>query len=367
MTTVANVTAFLGRLAPLDLAAEWDNVGLLLGDGTAEVQRVLTCLTVTPESAAEAIRTGAQLIVSHHPILFKPIRRLSGATPEGRMLLALARAGVAVYSPHTAFDNSTDGINESLARRIGLRDVAPLKRQPSGAECKVVVFVPEQDLQPVMDSLFAAGAGRIGQYRECSFCLAGTGTFYGTESTNPAVGQRGRREQVAELRLEVVCPEAAVPAVVAAARRAHSYEEAAIDVYPLRPHSGTTGEGRIGTLSRDDTLAGFAAAVRNELRCGPAQVVGEPARPVRRVAVVCGSGGSFVDEAVRAGADVLLTGEARFHDYLEARSHGLALVLPGHFATERPGVEELARRIAAEFPGLNAAASVNEVDPVTWA
>lgn len=366
MTTVADVTGFLERVAPLQLAAEWDNVGLLIGERSAEVRRVLTCLTVTPESAAEAVETGAQLVVSHHPVLFKAVRRLSDATPEGRMLLRLARGGVAVYSPHTAFDNCRDGINEALARRVGLTDIAPLQRGTDAAECKVVVFVPEADLRAVMNSVFAAGAGRIGQYRECSFRLAGTGSFFGTKSTNPAVGQRGRREEVSEFRLEVVCPESAVTGVVAAARGAHSYEEPAIDVYPLRPRQSSTGEGRIGVLASETPLEAFATLVRAELKSGPVQMVGDPARRIRRVAVVCGAGGSFPGEAVRSGADALLTGEARFHDYLEARARGLAMVLPGHYATERLGAELLAGRIAAEFPGLVVVASTRESDPAGW-
>lgn len=367
MTTVADVMGFLEQFAPPQLAAEWDNVGLLLGERSAPVRRVLTCLTVTPESAAEAVENAAQLVVSHHPILFKAVRRLSDVTPEGKMLLALARAGVAVYSPHTAFDNCRDGINASLARQLGLTEVSALKCGGGPAECKVVIFVPEQDLQQIMGSVFAAGAGRIGQYRECGFRLPGTGTFFGSESTNPAVGQKGRREEVQEYRLEVVCPEAAVAKVLAAARAAHSYEEPAIDVYPLRPKAESTGEGRVGVLSRDVTLAAFAATVRTVLRSGPVQVVGDADREVRRVAVACGAGGSFLGDAVKSRADVFLTGEARFHDYLEARARGIALVLPGHYATERPGVEELARRIGAAFPGVEAAASVREADPLSWA
>lgn len=366
MTTVADVVAFLERLAPPALAAEWDNVGLLLGQRAAEVRRVLTCLTVTPESAAEAAETGAQLLVSHHPVLFKAARRITDDTPEGRTLLTLARAGVSVYSPHTAYDNAREGINAALARRVGLTEVVPLKRGAGPGECKVVVFVPEQDLQPVMSSLFAAGAGRIGEYRECSFRSPGTGTFFGSEAANPAVGQKGRREEVAEHRLEVICPESEVSAVLAAARRAHSYEEPAIDVYRLEPRPSETGEGRLGVLLRETPLAEFARAVRAELKSGPVQVIGDPGRSVRRVAVACGAGGSMLGEAVRARADVLLTGEARFHDYLEAKARGLTLVLPGHYSTERAGAEELARHLAAAFPGLGVTASVRESDPAGW-
>src|SRR5262249_3304958 len=158
MLSVATVVDYLDQFAPRDLAADWDNVGLLLGDRDGPVQRVMTCLTVTPESAAEAVESGVQLIVTHHPILFRPIKRLTTATPEGRTLLALARAGAAVYSPHTAFDNTRDGINEALARRLGLTDVKPLRWRDGLRQCKIVVFVPDNDLARVSDALFAAGA-----------------------------------------------------------------------------------------------------------------------------------------------------------------------------------------------------------------
>jgi dinuclear metal center YbgI/SA1388 family protein len=366
MPTVADVLTHLEQLAPPDLASDWDNVGLLLGERSAEVARLMTCLTVTPESAAEAVEAGAQLIVTHHPILFRAVKRLTDASPEGRTLLALARAGVAVCSPHTALDNAAGGINDALARLLGLADLTPLRRRDLPPSCKVVVFVPDKDLQKVSDALFAAGAGRIGQYSECSFRLAGTGTFFGSDATNPTVGQKGRREEAPEWRLEVVCPERQVEAVVAALRRAHSYEEPAYDVYPLRALPSMSGEGRVGMLPQPTPLGDAARALRRGLGCGPVQVVGDPARAVQRVAVVCGAGGEFLTDAARAQADVLLTGEMRFHDYLAARAHGVALLLPGHYATERLGVEELAARLQQRWPALQVWASRREGDPVQW-
>ena len=227
MPTVAAVCAHLDHFAPPDLAAEWDNVGLLFGDGMADVRRLLTCLTVTPAVVAEAVAEKADLIVTHHPILFRGAKRLSTATADGRLLWPLARAGIAVYSPHTALDNASGGINDSLARRLGLTNVSPLRRHDGERRCKVVVFVLDSDLQRVSDAMFAAGAGVIGQYEQCSFRLAGTGTFFGTENTNPTVGTKGRREDVSEWRLEVVCPEATLSGVMTAMRSAHSYEEPA--------------------------------------------------------------------------------------------------------------------------------------------
>jgi dinuclear metal center YbgI/SA1388 family protein len=364
MPTVSDVTAFLDRFAPPSLAADWDNTGLLLGDAAAEVRRILVCLTVTPAVAEETIAERAELIVTHHPILFRGTKRLSTATSEGRLLWPLARGGVAVYSPHTAFDNTTGGINESIARRLGLTDVVPLRGRDGERQCKVVVFVPVADLGKVSDAMFAAGAGVIGQYEQCSFRIAGTGTFFGTESTNPTVGAKGRREDVSEWRLEVVCPEAGVSGVVAAMRSAHSYEEPAFDVYPLKPLPSGSGEGRVGNLPAAATLSALAQTVKRELRAGATHVVGDINRPVRRVAIACGAASEYLTDAVRAKADVFLTGEMRFHDYLRAEADGIALLLPGHYATERPGVEELATRLQQAFPTLTTWASRRETDPL---
>jgi len=366
MRTVAAIVQFLEQLASPSLAEDWDNVGLLLGDEKAEVQRVMTCLTVTPESAAEAVAADAQLVISHHPVLFRAARRLTTATPEGRMLLGLIRAGVSVHSPHTAFDNTRGGINEALARRLELIDVGPLRRQDGPRQCKIVVFVPDGDLKNVSDALFTAGAGHIGQYSQCSFRLAGTGTFFGSDATNPTVGQKGRREEAAEWRLEALCPETNVEQAIAAMRRAHSYEEPAYDVYSLRPTAETLGAGRLGRLPQARILADLAQATKTALNAGPVQVIGDPKRSVERVAILCGAGGDFLPDAVRAGADVLLTGELRFHDYLAAQAQGLALVLPGHYATERFGVEELAALIQRHWPELEVWASRHEQDPVRW-
>jgi dinuclear metal center YbgI/SA1388 family protein len=373
MLVIAAVIDHLEKLAPPCLSAEWDNVGLLLGSRSAGVTRIMTCLTVTPESAGEAIERKADLIVSHHPILFRAVKRLTEDSSEGRMLLGLIRANVAVYSPHTAFDNAAGGINELLARKLGLVEVGPLRlnSQTRSAgegtrQIKLVVFVPDSDLARVSDALFAAGAGRIGEYSECSFRLAGTGTFHGSAASNPTIGQKGRREEASEWRLEVVCPERRLGEVVAAMRKAHSYEEPAFDLYPLAPLPATTGEGRLGSLPMAVPLADLAGRLRQAISCGRVQIVGEASRQVRRVAIVCGAGGELMNDAIRAQADVFLTGEMRFHDYLAARAQGLALLLPGHYATERCGVEDLAARLRAAWPDVEIWASEKEVDPVAW-
>lgn len=363
MPTVAEIAAALEQFAPCSTAADWDNVGLLLGDPSAPVERLMTCLTITPDIVNEAIAEGANLIVAHHPILFRGAKQLTTVRGDGQVVWPLARAGIAVYSPHTAFDNCSGGINESLCRRLGVLNAVPLRPREGVRECKLVVFVPDADLAKVSDALFAAGAGVIGQYEQCSFRLAGKGTFFGTDATNPSVGLKGRREEVDEWRLEVVVPEAKVAAAVRAMRQAHSYEVPAFDVYPLKaPSCG--GEGRIGNLANATTLGELAIRARTELAASSVQIVGDVNRTVQKVAIACGAAGEFLSDSIRSHADVFVTGEMRFHDALSARTAGIGVILPGHYATERPAVEDLAAKLAGDWPGIMVWASRCEHDPM---
>ncbi len=361
MTTVAQVSAWMEQFAPTRLAESWDNVGLLWGDPASPVEKLMTCLTVTPETAEEAIDDGVNLIVSHHPILFRPVQQIRADRPETGFLWKLARNGVAVYSPHTAFDNTEGGINDGLATRLGLTEVHALREPAAGSSFKVVVFAPAADREKILSAAFSAGAGKIGAYDECSFSTGGYGTFFGGEGTNPAVGEPGRRERVREWKLEFTCPEAKIAKVLQAVRSQHPYEEPAIDVFAVQSRPGGPGIGRIGRVA-GLSLGEFTRRVQVTLKA-EVQVVGDPSRRVERVAIACGAGDDFLKDADRLGADVLLTGEARFHRGLEAESRGVALVLAGHYATERPGVEDLAARLAAEFPAIDAWPSRRERDP----
>ncbi|WZO99558.1 Nif3-like dinuclear metal center hexameric protein [Isosphaeraceae bacterium EP7] len=361
---LSEMIRWLGEFAPLELAEPWDNVGLLLGDPDQPVRKVMTCLTVTGATAAEAIQSGVDLIVSHHPILFRPVQKIVGGNHETAEVWALARAGIAVYSPHTAFDNAISGINAGLARRLALVDLKPMRPGAPLPHSKIVAFTPEADRGPVLAAAFAAGAGRIGNYAECSFGAKGQGTFHGDENSSPKVGQAGTRETVDEWRLEFVCPACRVEAVVGAIRVAHSYEEPAIDVFPLAGGPSGPGSGRIGTLPDAISLGELADRVAGLLPTPAVQIVGDRDRTVRRVAICCGAGDDFVPDAAGQGADVLLTGEARFHRCLEAEALGLGLVLPGHHATERPGVEDLAVALEMAFTSLDVWASRRETDPV---
>ena len=362
MPTVAEVCKWLERFAPPNLAAEWDNTGLLLGEMNAPAERILTCLTVTPSVVAEAVADDAQMILSHHPILFRATKNLSSNSAEGRLLAPLCSNNIAVYSPHTSFDNCAGGINDQLAESFGLVGVKPLRPKSGLPGLKLVVFVPENDLAKVSDALFAAGAGKIGAYEQCSFRSLGAGTFFGTAGTNPTIGMPGRREEVQEYRLEVAVPSSKLDGVIAALRAAHSYEEPAFEWYPVQfPTTG--GEGRIGELASSIPLNEFARRVRTITGSTCLQFVGDPAKSIRAVAVACGAAAEFLKDAIRAKADVFVTGEVRFHDGLAAEEAGIGLILSGHYASERPAVEDLAAKLKFAFPEATVWPSTRESDP----
>jgi dinuclear metal center YbgI/SA1388 family protein len=366
LKTIKQIVDYLESIAPLQQAAEWDNVGLLLGESSTPVSKILTCLTVTPEVVAEAIAQQVSLIVTHHPILFKGTKKFSDSSTEGRLLWPLAKAGISVYSAHTAFDDAKGGINDSLADLLDLQDRKPLRVRPQESSFKVVVFVPISDRDKVLNAMFAAGAGNIGEYRECSYRVSGTGTFFPTDNTNPTIGKIGQREEVAEERLEVVCPESQLSNVIQAMRSSHSYEEPAFDVYPLRSLASNQGQGRLGHLKTELTLREIGKLLRVKLECGPVQLIGDANSKIKTIALACGAAGEYLSDAIRKKVDCFITGEMRFHDYLLAQSQGVHLVLPGHYATERFAMVQLAQRLAGIFPEIEARASQAETDPVTW-
>jgi hypothetical protein len=280
------------------------------------------------------------------------------------MLLSLLQHGVAVYSPHTAWDNAPQGINQQLAESLGFTDIQPLR--PHAADSmKVVTFVPGEHLAAVQQAVWAAGAGEIGNYRCCSYVQQGQGTFWGTDAANPAVGEAGRLETVAEARLEVVCPSARLNTVLSALRSAHPYEEPAIDAYPLKSSgSSSVGSGRCGRLPQPLTLHQLAEMVRERWTAPLVERVGDASLVVDRVGIACGSAAEFWKDARQRGCQVLLTGEARFHAALEVRDAGFAMLLAGHYATERPGMERLAALLAERCPGVAVSASRQERNPL---
>lgn len=360
--TVADVCTQLDAIAPPALAAEWDNVGLLIGDRRQKVRRVMLTIDLTADVLQEAIASGVQMVMAYHPPIFKPITRLTGAAAP--VVLATARAGLAVHSMHTALDAAPGGTDDTLAELLGLVDTGPLVNWAGQGQYKLVVFVPPQSWSQVAQAAFSAGAGSIGNYTECSFRGGGAGTFFGQEGSNPAVGRAGRREEVMELRLETVVPRAKLAAVVAAVRQAHPYETPAIDVIELAALPSGAGLGRQGRLSRPTSLAGLVGRVKRTLGTGNVLVAGRVGGSIRRAACSAGSADREVLSAVIAGqAQVYVTGEMRHHDALAIARAGKAVICVGHSNSERPVLTRVAGRLKKSLPGLDVVISKRDRDP----
>ncbi len=352
--------AALERIAPLELAESWDNVGLLVDPRERgvelDVERVVLAIDATQEVVEEVVAQRAQCLVAYHPPLFREKRRYRRVTDP--VLFAAAASGCAVYSPHTALDCAPGGINDWLAGCLGAAaaEISPLSaicRKDPG-ELKLVVFVPEAHADALRDALSEAGAGVIGAYSKCSFGLRGEGTFLGDDSSSPAVGEKGRFERAPELRLEMVCPERALPAVARALRKTHPYEEPAWDVYCLadKPVLGA-GFGRRVEFEEPRSLPELVGLLKKNLGLASLRLAESSLHaagvPIRSVAVAAGSGsGAF---AGSPPSDLYLTGEMRHHDVLELLGSGSSVVLCEHSSSERGYLERLRARLLAETDG----------------
>ena len=341
MVRVKDITALMERWVPRDLALEKDNVGLQVGSPEARVRRVLVGLDPTEALVREASRRRSDLIITHHPLLFTPLRNLNTSTAQGRLLAALIRSGRTLYSAHTNLDFAPGGTSFALGELLGLREMRFLAQQ-TRAYRKVVTFVPADAADAVAGAMATAGGGAIGNYDTCSFRTRGTGTFRGNAASSPSVGKRGRIEHVEEIRLEMLVDQRNLPAVLDAMRRAHPYEEVAYDVYPLENIHPGTGMGVIGTLRMPLSRAAFLRHVRKRVHAGPLRYTRGRAARIRTVAVCGGAGRRLLQEAIASGADAFVTADVHYHDYQDAAGK-IVLIDAGHFETELPVVNAVVR------------------------
>ncbi|ORJ55033.1 Nif3-like dinuclear metal center hexameric protein [Geothermobacter hydrogeniphilus] len=337
----------LNGLYPPALAEDWDNVGLQVGDPGSEVRRVLVCLDVNEAAVQRAVAAGAQALIAHHPLLLKPLKRVSPGDEPGRSVFAAIRAEVAVLCAHTNLDRACPGLNDWLADRLGLNGTQPLLGGREGELLKLVVFIPDGHQDAVAEALFAAGAGRIGAYDCCSFRVFGEGSFRAGPDCTPFIGRPGERERTPEWRLEVAVPAELSGRVINRLLKAHPYEDVAYDLFPLRNRREDIGLGRIGRLSAEISLEAFARRVKDALALDHLRLVGDPRQPVEKVAVCGGSGAFLIHEAARRGADVLVTGDIKYHEARSAEQLGLGLLDAGHFGTEQLVVDDLRAALSA--------------------
>lgn len=358
---LADVIGLLNRLCPPDLAEDWDNVGVQVGDPKAKIDKILVCLDAEETALKEAQRYNAQLIISHHPLIFKPLKRLTPIDLTGRIMFQAIKKEIAIVSAHTNLDRAADGLNDWLAARLSVGDAVPLEQPASDQFYKLVVYIPVGHEAEVRDAIFAAGGGHIGGYDHCSFNSRGLGTFRPGEGTQPFIGTQGALESTEEVRFETIVLVTIAGKVVARMLKAHPYEEVAYDLIPLANGRTEVGLGRIGSLPEAVSLRQFAEHVKQVFGLPGVKLVGDLNRSVSRIAVCGGTGMSLLGAALRQGADCLVTGDIKYHEAQRARSEGIALIDAGHFATEQIMVAELSQRLRRVFAEKNMTVDVIEM------
>ncbi|PLX10403.1 MAG: Nif3-like dinuclear metal center hexameric protein [Marinilabiliales bacterium] len=327
-----DITAVLESAVPLALQESYDNAGLIVGDPAREITSALLTLDVTEEVLEEAERKNCNLIIAHHPILFSGLKKIIGKSYVERIVIKAIKKDIALYAMHTNLDSVDFGISYKLAEKLGLKDISVLK--PQGELKKLVVFVPHNQAENVRNAMFDAGAGHIGNYDSCSYNLEGKGSFRALENANPYVGKKGGVHFEGETRIETVFPEYLTSKIVREMISAHPYEEVAYDIYKLDQVNPKTGMGMIACYEKAMPVKEFLNKVKKELNVSVLRHTKIVTDKVQRVAVCGGSGSFLIQDAIRKKADVLITGDIKYHQFFDADDK-IILVDAGHYETEQ--------------------------------
>jgi len=365
---IKDIAAVVEEIAPLGLAQSWDNVGLLIGDGDRALKNILLTIDVTSGVVEEAKKLKTDLILSYHPVIWDGLKHIRADGPTA-VVHELIQSKIAVFSIHTALDVVAGGVNDGLAEMLGIEDAKPLGdyvEYSTEENYKLVVFVPVESLAKVTNAVFAAGAGAIGNYRDCGFHTDGTGTFLPMDGAKPAIGKRGRTESVREMRFETIVPAEKLEAVVAAMKDAHPYEMPAFDILKLFGYGSRFGLGRIGPLGKPMKVARLIERIKAQTKAKAVGLVGDTNRLVESAAVCAGTCGTIVNTVIAAGADLYLTGELKHHHALAAQEAGLTCICLSHTVSERFILKKVARQLRSRMKQVTIRISKKDADPFTW-
>lgn len=360
---VRDITTFLDQLAPPAYQESYDNSGLLVGDPNAEISSAIISLDVTEAVVEEAIQKGAGLIVSHHPIIFSGLKRLTGKNYVERTVMMAIKNDIALYAIHTNLDNVKHGVNAKLASVLGLKNTRILSPK-SGMLRKLVTFVPKQNTANVLDALFKAGAGQIGNYDECSFKSEGVGTFRGAEGTNPYIGTPGIQHCEEENRVEVILPFDKKNPVLKALFEAHPYEEVAWDLLVLENDYQDVGSGMVGELPSPMSTEEFLNLLKGKVG-GVVRYTKPISEKVKTIAVCGGSGSFLLGDAIRAGADVFVTADYKYHQFFDAEDK-IVIADIGHFESEQFTIDLLNDAIREKFTNFATFQTVVNTNPIIY-
>ncbi len=332
--TVKQIADAISALIPPCAAEDWDNVGLQVGSPEAVVDKVLVCLEVNQAVVDQAIAERCQLIVAHHPLIFKPLKSLATDRPKARLVSNLIKADIALYAMHTNYDHYEFGMSHLLAEALQLSQIEPLVSVKPQKLYKYVVYIPQAHYQAVAEAAFQAGAGKLNNYAECSFSVQGEGTFKPLVGAEPTIGQLNCRQTVAEVRFETLLQAGDLKRVVSAVERAHPYEVVAYDLIELDQRHHPFALGKRGRLAAALTADQFASHLKRSLGLMTVRLAGNLDRRVETIAVIGGAGFDYIDAVAASGVDAFVTGDVKYHEVVESRHHGLLIADVGHFESE---------------------------------
>jgi dinuclear metal center YbgI/SA1388 family protein len=330
---LSELTNYLNSEIPPALQESYDNCGLLVGDPASEITGVLVCLDVTEDVLNESIEKKCNLIISHHPLIFTGIKSLTGRNETERILLRAIRENISIFAIHTNLDNHFEGVNRFLCSKIGIINVEILKPL-TGILRKLVTFCPHSHANQVREAIFAAGAGQIGNYDNCSYNSPGEGTYKALPGANPFAGEPGKLHTEPELRIETIFPAYLESNIIAALRYTHPYEEVAFDIYPITNLHHRLGAGMIGSLAEEVEAEEFLLGIKNILQIGSIRHTGLKNKKIRRVALCGGSGSFLIKDAISRGADIYMTGDIKYHDFFIPENN-MILADIGHYESEQ--------------------------------
>ncbi|QUH26836.1 Nif3-like dinuclear metal center hexameric protein [Serpentinicella alkaliphila] len=335
MSRVRIVTDMIEKLSPKNIAFSWDNVGLQVGSPEAIVGKILICLDVNEKVIDEAINKGVQLIICHHPLIFKPLKNITNESYRGSLIIKAIQNNINIYTAHTNIDGAENGLNAYIGSMFNLKNPSILDPIVDGSIYKVTVFVPKGYEEAVSNEMANVGAGHIGNYSHCTFRTSGEGTFMALEDTNPFIGKKNELAKVEETKIETVVHEKYLRNVLDAMIKAHPYEEVAYDVYKLEnPLKPTVGIGRVGILESPLLFKAIIENVKKSFEISHLKVVGNLNGIIKKIAIVNGSGSEYISRAAKLGCDLLITGDVKYHDAQLAEELNINLIDLGHYESE---------------------------------
>ena len=361
---IKDIIRVIENFAPLQLQEPYDNAGLIIGNKETELKKILLCLDSTEDVVDEAIAEGCNLVIAHHPIIFNGLKKINGNNYIERVIIKAIQNNIAIYAAHTNADNVINGVNNKIFEKLGIRNgkiLAPKKNILK----KLITFCPPDQAHSVRQAMFAAGAGHIGEYDECSYNTEGTGTFKPSQKARPFAGEPGKQQEEKELKIETIYPFYLETKILEALITTHPYEEVAYDIIPLGNKHPLIGSGMIGELDKEQTEMEFLALVKETMKTSCIKYTRLLNKPVKKVAVCGGSGSFLLKDAIAAGADVFITSDFKYHQFFDAENKILIADI-GHYESEQFTIEIFYRLLIENFPKFAVCLSKKNTNPINY-